>query len=144
MRFRLLTDDTDLPVAKWRSANGNAEWQRGAETPSCFPRGSCRPARDPALPSAPSHYLGCILPTRAAQLGGHASVHVQTAEGTGNGCQKDTPVNPQDSQSVAVPRVILTFVSVCVIFINRLTHRPSPSSSDNWGPECLLSTFPAA
>ena len=28
-----------------------------------------------------------------------------------------------------------------MIFINRLTHHPSPCLSVNWGPECLLSTL---
>lgn len=48
------------------------------------------------------------------------------------------------SPNVAVPRVIVMFASVCVIFINRLTHRPSPCISVSRGPECLLSTFPWA
>lgn len=70
---------------------------------------------------------------------------MHTAGGTGNRLPKRHTSEPPrlvSPQNAAVPRVILMFASVCVIFINRLTHRPSPCISVSRGPECLLSTFP--
>lgn len=70
---------------------------------------------------------------------------MHTAGGTGNRLPKRHTSEPPrlvSPQNAAVPWVILMFASVCVIFINRLTHRPSPCISVSRGPECLLSTFP--
>lgn len=70
---------------------------------------------------------------------------MHTAGGTGNRLPKRHTSEPPrlvSPQNAAIPRVILMFASVCVIFINRLTHRPSPCISVSRGPECLLSTFP--
>ena len=117
---------------------------RESQTPGAAPQEASAgpPHRGPgaALPSALSQPASL-----ARRLGSHASVHVWTAGGPGNGLPERHASEPPrlvSSENAAVPRVILTFVSVRVIFINRLTHRPSPYISVNWGPECLLSTFP--
>lgn len=75
MQFIFLTDDTDLPVAKRRSANGKADSQR---------------LRNPAAAALPTRYNtnagsespGLPLPTRAVQgtglfqRGGRAPVYM--------------------------------------------------------------------
>lgn len=66
------------------------------------------------------------------------------------GCQENTAVNPQvrarlvSSLSTAVPRVILMSMLVRVIFINTLTHRPSPCIAVNQALSAYLALSLAA
>lgn len=76
-------------------------------------------------------------PAPSSAHSSHASAHVWSAPGTGSGLpERHTSEPPRlvSSQHTAVPRAILT----SVIFINRLTHHPSPHPSPHlaviWGP----------